>query len=259
MNAEDILNSIVEEVLRRLQQKMKKATVLFTGGACGFTEAIEQVKLLQADGWELSILLSNSAEYVLTPQLIKEQLGNAKVYVERDVLELSPFYKEVSAFIIPTLTLNTAAKIALGIADNMASNLASHMIMSGIPFIAAKDACDLQSSVRAQLGFNKAPKAYLDNMEAHLRTLESYGVKLVEAKDLYEAVQQSVFTFSNPTKQAIAPPDKHIYDFKKKVLTRTDIIEAKQKEWILKVPQTTILSPLALESAKEFGVEIIQE
>jgi hypothetical protein len=258
LNAEELLNSIVEEVLRRLQQKVKKATVLFTGGAYGFPDALEQLKLLQADDWDLNILLSNSAEYVLTPQLIKEHLGSAKVYVEKDVMELSPFYEGVSAFIVPTLTLNTAAKIALGIADNMATNLAAHMLMSGIPVIAAKDACDMQNPVRAQLGLDKAPQAYVDKMSEHLITLESYGVRLVEAKELYEAVQRNVFTFSNQPKAA-STPVKQIYEFKKKVLTRNDIIEAKQKESNLRILQTTILSPLALETAKELGVKIIQE
>ncbi len=258
MNGEELLNNIVEEVLRRLQKKLKKATVLFTGGSYGFPDALEQLKLLQADDWDLNILLSNHAEYVLTPQLIREQLGNAKVYVEKDVMELSPFYGEVSALIVPTLTLNTAAKIALGIADNMATNLASHMLMSGIPVIAAKDACDMQNPIRAQLGLDKASQTYDAKMGEHLSTLESYGVKLVKAKELYETVQRIVFPFSNQAK-AVPAPAKKIYDFKKKVLTRNDVIEAKQKERILRIPQTTILSPLAFETAKEFGVEIIQE
>lgn len=259
LNAEELLNSIVEEVIKRLRIKMKRATVLFTGGAIGFSEALQQIKLLQDDGWDLNILLSNSAEYVLTPQLIKEKLGTPKVYVEKEIKELSPFYQGVGAFIIPTLTLNTAVKIALGIADTMVTNLASNIIMQGVPFIAAKDSCDLQNPIRSEIGLDKAPKAYLDKMGEHLITLESYGVKLVDAKDLYQAVQMNVFTFSNQKNQALESSNQ-IYQYKKKVLTRNDIAEAKQqKAMILKIPPTTILSPLALETARDLGVKIIQE
>lgn len=258
MNAEELLNSIVEEVLKRLRSKMKKATVLFTGGAYGSSEAQEQIRLLLEDGWDLNILLSNSAEYVLTPQLIREKLSISKVYVEKDIKGLSPFYQGVSALIVPTLTLNTAVKISLGIADTMATNLVSHCIMQGIPIIAAKDGCDLQNPVRAQLGLDKSPKAYLDKMIGHLQTIETYGVKLVDVKDLYAAVQKNVFSFPQQVKKG-KNPSQQIYDFKKKVLTRVDIVEAKRNERILKVPHTTILSPLALEAAKEFGVQIIQE
>ncbi|MEC1695215.1 flavoprotein [Schinkia azotoformans] len=258
LNAEEWLNSIVEEVLKRLQKRMKRATVLFTGGAIGFPKTLQQIKLLQDNGWDLNILLSNSAEYVLTPHLIKEQLGTSRVYVEKEIKELSSFYEGVSAFIVPTLTLNTAVKIALGIADTMTTNLASNIIMQGIPFIAAKDSCDLQNPIRADLGLNKMPKAYLDKMGEHLRTLESYGVKLVDAKDLYQAVQMNVFTFSDQKNQA-PELNKRIYEYKKKVLTRNDIVEAKQKAIILKIPSSTILSPLALEAARELRVKIIRE
>jgi hypothetical protein len=259
LDAAEILNSIVEEVLRRLQEKMKKATVLFTGGACGFPDALEQIKLLQEDGWELKILLSNSAEYVLTPSFIKGKLGTADVYVEKDVKELRSFYEGISVFIVPTLTINTAVKISLGIADSMSSNLASHIIMQGIPFIAAKDACDMQSSLRRELGLNKAPRAYMDRMSEHLRALEGYGIKLVEAKDLFQTVQTSVFTFTDNKKLISETSNKQIFEFRKKVLTRNDIVEAKRKGIILKIPHTTILSPLALESVNEFGVKIIRE
>lgn len=260
MNAEAFINSIVEEVLKKLDSKMKKATVIFTGGACGFTNALEQVRLLKEDGWDLKILLSNSAEYVLTPQYIKNKLGISELYLEKDVKGLRQFYEGISACIIPTLTLNTAVKISLGIADNMTTNIASHIIMSGVPFIAARDACDLHNPVRKKLGLDKTPKAYLAKMDDHLNNLESYGIKLVNANALFQTVQENVFTFSNKAKVKSAEVEpKDVRVFRKKVLTRMDIIEAKQNKTDLKVPYTTILSPLALETAKEFGVKIIQE
>lgn len=259
MNAEAFINSIVEEVLKKLESKMKKATVVFTGGACGFTDALEQVRLLKEDGWDLKILLSNSAEYVLTPQHIKNKLGISEIYLEKDVKGLRQFYEGISAFIIPTLTLNSAAKISLGIADNMTTNIASHIIMNGIPFIAARDACDLHNPIRKKLGLGNSPQPYLSKMDEHLLNLESYGVKLVNAKELYKAVHDNFFTFSKKPQAATAKEPTDVKVFRKKVLTRMDIIEAKQNRTNLRVPYTTILSPLALETAKEFGVKIIQE
>ncbi len=259
MNADALINSIVEEVLSRLESKLKKATVVFTGGAGGFTDALEQVKLLKDDGWDLKVVLSRSAEYVLTPQFIKNKLEISEIYLEKDVKGLRQFYEGIGAFIIPTLTLNTAVKISLGIADSLTTNLASHIIMSGVPFIAAKNACDLQDPVRKQIGLNKAPGAYLAKMDDHLDNLKQYGITLVDAKDLYKAVQERVFTFSRKTKEPLTGIPKNVHVFKKKVLTRADIIQAKQNQMNLKVSHTTILSPLALETAKDYGVKIIQE
>lgn len=257
-NTELILDSIVEEVLRRLQQRRKKATVLFTGGYGGFEEALQQIQLLQADGWDLQILLSNSAEYVLTPQLIKEKLNNSKVYCEREIKELRPFYEEISVFIVPTLTINTMVKVSLGMADNMATNLASHMLMSGIPFIAAKDACDVGHPLRQNLGLNKGQQAYVKKMNDYLELLESYGVVLVAARELFQTVQKNIFTFSPKVIQTSAEKQSKIF-FKKKILTREDIALAKDRGMEIEIPRTTILSPLALDTAKELGMKIVQE
>ncbi|HZG71951.1 MAG TPA: flavoprotein [Chondromyces sp.] len=257
MNSDEIISMIVEEVIKRLQERMKKATVLFTGGAYGFQESLQQIKYLLEEGWDLTILLSNSAEYVLTPQLIKDELGLSNVHVEREVKGLRPYYEGVSALILPTLTLNTAVKISLGIADNLATNLASHIIMKGLPIIAAKDGCDLRNPIRADFGLDKASKAYMDKMDQYLQTLESYGVRMVEAKNLSLAVRENVLTFFKNEEAGSKP--RVIKDFKKRVLTRSDIIEASRKSIILNIPSATIVSPLALETAKEFGVEIIQE
>ena len=84
MSADALIDSIVEEVLRRLERRVKKATVVFTGGAGGFPEALEQVKLLLENGWSLKIVLSRSAEYVLTPQHIRKKLGIEEIYLESE-------------------------------------------------------------------------------------------------------------------------------------------------------------------------------
>ncbi|QSB49438.1 flavoprotein [Parageobacillus toebii] len=257
MNMEEIINMIVEEVLKKLQERMKKATVLFTGGALGFKEAIQQLKLLLDDGWDFNILLSNSAEHVLTPHVIKKELGISNLFVEKEVNGIRPFYENINVLIIPTLTLNTAAKISVGIADSMATNLVAHAIMKGIPIVAAKDACDLQTPMRKQLGFHRIPSAYLENMNKHLQTIESYGIKLVNAGDLYQSVKNIAFSFLHEEKERNQPMKTK--NIKKNVLTRMDIIEAKNNGHALIVPKTTIISPLALETAKELGVDIIQD
>ncbi|WP_019152633.1 flavoprotein [Robertmurraya massiliosenegalensis] len=258
MGAHSILDSFVEEVIRRLQKRTKKATVLFTGGYGGFQEALEQIHLLQNDGWDLKIVLSNSAEYVPTPQLISDKVGTANIFVEKDIKELRPLYEGISVFLVPTLTINTMVKISLGIADNMVTNLASHMLMSGIPFIAAKDACDVSHVSRQQLGLNKGQQAYLHKMSDYLGVLESYGVKLVDAKDLFQTVQHNVFTFSQQVEKGVEKK-RPIISVKKKIVTREDVVEAKRKEATIQLPYATIISPLALDTAKELGVQIVQE
>lgn len=257
MNVDNIVNRIVEEVLIRLKERLKCAAVLFTGGAYGFQEAIQQVRLLIEGGWDLKILLSESASYVLTPEIIKEELGVQTVYVESEIKGLSSFYEGISMLIIPTLTLNTAVKISVGIADSLATNLVSHSIMTGIPIVAAKDGCQLDHPIREQFGLNKAPESYLENMEKHLITLESYGMNLVNANQLFQEAEKIVASFFKTECSSHRSEKMEIY--KKRVLARTDIIEARLRNKVLKIPAATIVSPLAIETAREVGLELIRE
>lgn len=256
MNGNEALNWIIDEVIRRLEARRKTALVIFTGAAIGFQESVPQLKGLLAEGWNLRVLLSNSAEYVLTPQLIKEQLNMKEVYLEREVKGLNALYKDMGQMIIPTLTLNTAVKIALGIADTLTTNVVAHGLMEGIPIIAAKDGCDLKNPTRLQLGMDKTPTAYLMKMEQYLNTLESYGIRLVKASQLYSAVTKGhIDIFSSKQSQE----QQAFYTVTKRVLSRADIMEAKSMGSVLQVPTTTIITSLARDTAKELDIRIIQE
>lgn len=248
-----LIDQIVNEVIKRLAQRPSKALVLFSGAAIGFAEAMEGLKKLKQDGWELQLALSNSAERVLTENTIQEILGPSNIILERNVTGLKPLYSGVDLLIIPTLTMNSAAKIALGIEDSMITDIVAHAIMQGIPIIAAKDGCDLQNPVRLQLGMNKAPIAYLNKMKEQLLTLEAYGIKLVDAKQLYEYASKKNSFIEETTELETV---ESIHKINKKVLSRTDIIETANKGKILMVSSQTIITSLAKDTAKELGVII---
>lgn len=186
------IESILEKVLNKLAAKGKTALVVFTGGASGFNESLSELRELLKDGWHLKVALSTSAEYIFTPQLIKEQLNIDEVYLETQNTGLKPLYEDVSMLILPTLTTNTTAKIACGITDTMTTNLALHAITSGIPVIAATNSSELTHIDRVELGLDNYPIEYKRLFNSYLKTLESFGVKLVQAIDIYQAVQKHI-------------------------------------------------------------------
>lgn len=248
MKPEEAFNWIVEEVLRRLEARKKRALVIFTGAAIGFNEVMPQIKKLIDMGWNFKFLLSNSAEYVLTPELIKGELGVKEVILEREVKNPRSLYQDVNYFIIPTLTVNTATKVSLNIADTLVTNLVAHGIMEGIPIIAVKDGCDLKNSTRKQMGMDKSPSAYLAKNQEHLATLEQYGIKLVNSTDLLSSIENNKYS-----------SDSISMDFNKKVLSRSDVIEAGSSQGVMYVPSTTIITSLAYDTAKKNGVKIIKK
>ncbi|WP_280770780.1 flavoprotein [Salipaludibacillus daqingensis] len=253
MNNDQFIKSIVEEVLLKLEERMKIAVVVFTGGALGFYESITQLKKLQEEGWELRVLLSISAEYALKPEMIKEELHLDNIYLERTNDGLRNIYFGSQMIIVPTLTLNTAVKLSLGVADTPISNLLSYGIISGTPMIACRDACDLQHPLRNDIQLEKVPPAYLNRMAQHLCNLESYGIHLIDSPQIYEEVKKRTFSL----KKDVEPPLKQRVQFRKRILTRGDVIEACDNRSVLVLNQQTIITPLAKETARDFAVEII--
>lgn len=247
MNFDKMIASIVEEVLRRLKKSPKKALIIFTGGTIGFNESIQQIRKLLEDGWNLKVLLSKSAEFVLTSKLIKEQLKIEDIYLESEVTDIKALYTGIDLLIIPVLTINTAAKIALGISDTLATYIVSCGIMKGIPIVAAKDACDLKNSTRLSLGYDKTPAVYLNKINSYLNTLEEYGIKLVDSNELYDAVVHNTNQFEFQSNI-----------LNKRVITTEDIIKAKQKNEEIIVPEDAIVTLLAYDVAEEMGVKIVR-
>ncbi|WP_066055252.1 flavoprotein [Robertmurraya korlensis] len=258
MDLEKAIQDIVKEVIRRLNQRLKTAIVVFTGGALGFEDALEQLKTMKKEGWSFKILLTRSAEHVFLPGTIEKDLGTNEVFYEKELEGLGEFYKDTSLLIIPTLTLNSATKISLGIVDSAVTNLVSHYITTGTPIVAADDACDLKNPIREKYRMHHSPKAYLDMNSHHLEQLRAYGISLVRAKDIAEASRKVTFQFSE-TEEEENPVEKSSIYYTDRVLSRLAVFEAKQASCDLVVSKQTIITALAREAASEWGVSIHQE
>jgi hypothetical protein len=252
-----IVEEIVGEVLERLKKLPKKALVIFTGGTIGFHESIEQLKKLQKDGWKFKVLLSKGAENIYTKELIKNLLGleDTEIDGEMDAKETKNYYKDIDKVILPVLTMNTAAKVSLGIADNLVTNIIARSLMTNIPIVASKNACDPLEEERIRIGLGKGSTSYVNMMKNHLNRLESYGIKLTHGNKLYEVAventKQGIHKKDHPVKKQV------VYD--KKVLTRGDVVSAFHIKKDLILRSNTIITEVAKDTAKELGVKIIVE
>jgi hypothetical protein len=255
LNLENAIQEIVNEVIRRLNKRLKTAIVVFTGGALGFEDALEQLKTMKDEGWSFKILLTRSAEHVFLPGTIEKDLGTNEVFYEKELQGLGEFYKDTSLLLIPTLTLNSATKISLGIVDSAVTNLVSHYITTGTPIVAADDACDLKNPIREKYRMHHSPKAYLDLNSHHLNQLRAYGIHLVRAKDIAETSRKVIFQFRETEVEEISVEKSTIY-YTDRVLSRIAVLKAKQEKADLVVSKQTIITALAREAASEFGVSI---
>ncbi len=251
MNTDEVIDLIVERVLEKLKQREKQALVIFNGSFTGLKESLVQLKKMQERNWKLKVVLSKGAGYLFDPGHLKKELSLQEISIEGRDKNLHSLYKDHSLLILPTLTKNSAAKIALGIADSLTTSLVSRFIMRGLPIIAAKDACIPEER-------KKTPSDYLNMFRNYSDKLESFGLKLVKTDGIFRAVSEnepgSVHHFFPET--AVKPQPQKICG--KKIVTQSDILDAVDTGRVLNVQAKAIITPLAMETANDAGVKIVR-
>lgn len=256
------IERIAEEVIRRLVPK-KHALVFFTGAAVGYTEAAEAVRKLAENGWDLTVFATQAALEIYGADKLKNDCGVSAICSK----DLPPEkLRQAERVIIAELSVNSAAKIACGIADNEALTLIRNAIMSGKKIVAAVDGACPDNETRAALGYGKAPKAYRDMLHSHLVALASYGFKLCSARDLYAACTASgtpeavlenrapeVRELPGPAAQATPAEDGAFID--KHVVSRKDILEHRRAARVI-IPADALLTHSAADEAAGLGITI---
>lgn len=178
MTEAELRTLIVDAILEMMSPPPRRALVLFTGGLLGFDHAIDELRLLAADGVQLDYLQTPSAKRVLDQNKIRS-LGM------RDVTKR--MVEGHDMLIAPTLTSNIAAKVAHGVADCLASNLFSEFIMSNKLVVASRSAV-CPDDLPKRGWFPEMPPAYADLLRSNLAALDSFGVRLADSRFLYRTV-----------------------------------------------------------------------
>lgn len=263
---DELIKRIADEVIKRLNNRPKKALVLITGGAIGYKEAAEAITRLKSDGWNIDVLVSQAALRIFGEDTLKADLNVEKIYHEDVKHDINGLWKDADQIIIAELTTNSAAKIAAGICDNELLTIVKNAIMSGKEIIAALDGACPDNKVRAEMGMDKAPKAYHDLLHDNLVKLATYGIWLCNAQDLYETCSTGVESIKKKKKTAKADPpaeaNKPVVKentqkvfINKHVVSRRDIYENRHYKNIL-IPADSLLTHSASDLADELGIKI---
>lgn len=260
---EALINAIVEEVVRRIQNRPKKALVCFSGAAIGFTEVMENLVALKDKGWELTLFASEGAKAALPMEHIQKTLKIDTIYDERDTSAQINLFKDKEVIILATTTVNTAAKLAYGICDNAMTTLINHGLMAGIPTICVKDGADPDNAVRSKLGSDRSSPTYRQMMVDNLQKLKHFGIDCCEAKDLAQVCQhggpiaqtnKQTATRDTVTSAESTPKPGQVR-LVKNLITRSDIMEHSGVA-LIEVTQNAIVTEFAKDAAMALGIQI---
>jgi len=268
-----IVEYISDQIVLRYMEACKKAVVLFSGALIGYKDAVPALNELKKDGWKLTAVLSKAAGEVLTKERIRNDIDPEAIYVEGAPVNGRQIIDESQFVIIPELTINTAAKVANCISDNLLTNMISRAMATGKPIVAAIDGCCPDNEVRAKLGF-KVTDAYKARMRRNLEDLQAYGIVLTVNANLCHKVNkvyENSFPFPKPGSDSESSPSQPACSVKmqvvpergsvkldKKVVGRIDIAGCLNCETIL-VRSDAVVTGLARDEASKRGIRIVKE
>ncbi|MDU1202119.1 MAG: flavoprotein [Clostridiales bacterium] len=269
-----LIEYIVNKVIEKLEQRQKTALVLFTGASIGFRQSIESLNKLQQNGWQFKVVISKAAEDVLTEDLIKKSLNIESVIKEDDKPDIKELLDQNNLIIIPSLTINTASKIANCISDTLITNIVSKAMMSGKKIIASLNACCIENEERKSIYGDNVSLAYKNKLKNNLETIKSYEIELTTSENLFYKVEKYskknlntnnlvINNQSKDNKKTIdlkQPQDKNSLYIKldKKVISRADVYENRGYNYIF-VDKGSLITDLAKEEAKKLNLKIKQE
>jgi hypothetical protein len=266
-----IVDYISDQIVLRYMEACKKAVVLFSGALIGYNDAVPALNELKKEGWKLTAVLSKAAGQVLTEERIRNDIDPEAIFVEGAPVNGRQIIDDNQFVIIPELTINTAAKVANCISDNLLTNMISRAMATGKPIIAAVDGCCPDNAVRAKIGF-KVTDAYKARMRRNLEDLQDYGIVLTVNANLCHKVNkvyQASFDFPIPDSGENACPAataKAVQSVSqggsvkldKRVIGRIDIARYLNCETIM-VRSDAVITGLARDEALKRGITIVKE
>lgn len=184
---EVVARAVAAEVLRRYNARSISTTAFLTGALLDIRFVMDALCNLQGNGFDIRAVLSKSAERLIGVDAVKDVLSCDEVYPEDHAS--SAVWDTAELILIPTLTVNTAAKVAQCICDSVIPDAISKSLMTGKLVIAAVEGSCPECKQRMEKYAGKIPPSYAAALTRNLGMMREYGVVLTSAKNFERQVR----------------------------------------------------------------------
>lgn len=282
MDRYNLTKGIVEDLVNQVKTKSNqngicldenfdcennRMLVVFTGSNFRLSESLRKLSRAKKYGFSYDIAFSFSGAHIMGEEGIADitrALNPGRVYTEEDQIVFDKVMKSVDGIIVPMATQDTTAKLALGIQDSFISTLLWQSLWHG-----KKVFMDFYS-VLTYNGMQSRNPVLTEMMSDYISKLERMKVVNLQdnddyAKDLLEGFKEEDLNldFESDVKKkplitdVVEKSDKQI-TFDKRVITENDLLSTVGNRNEIIVPINTIITPLALDTAKKQGINVIR-
>ncbi|MCB0213217.1 MAG: hypothetical protein KDJ52_27995 [Anaerolineae bacterium] len=202
-----IIAEIVKQVIAELRQNAPSQHVLtlFSGASTGFVVGMEAIKRMTAQGHRVTVVFTPSAVNIITEEHARNA-GATEIVMPDQWVDAPGLTWNTDLVLMPTLSINTAARLALGLMDNLITTLIMGSILGGKPVIAIRDGADPYGKggeiFNAQDGVATVLK---DKMKHNLESLATFGIELVDEPDFLATVEARLLGVHLETQQHSTP------------------------------------------------------
>jgi len=266
---EALLTQIVIQVLTRLNisalgQSPKNVLVLFSGASSGVISGVEIIGRLARAGHTVTVVLTPSAHAIMGADRARE--AGAQEVITPDVWANAPgLVREADLVLLPTLSMNMAARLAMGLLDSLVSTLVIGALLAGKPVVAVRDGADPDGNAGKVFGATGAAPALRARLHANLGTLAAYGMHLVGESEFLATVEQYLTASPQPAPALPAAPAAAVVNGQAVVHSQNGAGWITETDLLMIEPGTTLhlspgsrVTPLARDTAQRLGIQLIR-
>ncbi len=195
---DDLIERITREVMNRMQSTGtteiggkaissgwgRRALVIVSGVVRGVEPVLAELKKLAVSGWQLTGVLTTSADNLWGQDRLKTAAGLDNCITGNVFNPAAELIKGYEAVILAVPSINTLSKVASLTCDNPATAILHEALIGGMPVIVVVDT--LNAAVE------KAAPAVKQRVQELLNTAAGYGARLVAASDLGMTLTQGL-------------------------------------------------------------------
>ncbi|OGO40027.1 MAG: hypothetical protein A2Z04_07940 [Chloroflexi bacterium RBG_16_57_9] len=233
----------------------RRILVLFSGATCGVQVGLEAIDRLARAGHSVTVVLSPAAA-MLTGEERVRAAGAHKVIGPEVWADAPGLVREADLVLLPTLSMNLATRLALGLLDTLVSTLAIGALLAGKPVIAVRDGADPDGAAGQVFGANGAAPALRARLGGNLKVLASYGVELVRESQFLPTIERRLVEPGQVIRVASQGTSRN--GIEAGVITQADLASV-EPGGVLHLKAGSRLTPLAHETAARLGIQIVSD
>jgi hypothetical protein len=193
--------SLIVELVRQVVSELRKnassqrVLTLFSGASTGFVAGMDAIKLMIEQGHQVTVVLSPSAVSIITEEHVRKA-GASNIILPSQWVDAPSLAQETDLMLIPTLSINTAARLATGLMDNLITTLVMGALLAGKPVLAVRDGADPYGNGGLVFGAKDGVATALkDKLADNLNMLATFGVELIDEPDFLTTVEARLLGF----------------------------------------------------------------